>query len=78
MYAKIDGHTYRGHGDAVCGPTDDWREGTESLGYKAAYGRAIHCIVEQLLTEEKDQERETQRVVSAVAFLRRKGFTTIQ
>ena len=78
MYAKIDGRVYRGHGAATCGPTDEWQEGLDGLGYKAAYGRAIHSIVEQLEAEEAAQEHEAQQVASAAAFLRSKGFTTIQ
>ncbi len=84
LYAKIDGRIYRGVGLATCGPTDEWIEGTqpvngrEPLGYRTAYGRAIHDIVEQLIVEEINQVYEDQHIASALAFLRSRGFTTIQ
>ncbi len=80
LYAKIDGRVYRGHGDAIYGygANETWQEGTSSPGYLAAYGRAIRHIAEQLIASEIEQEYETQRIASAVAFLRSQGFTTIQ
>jgi hypothetical protein len=75
LYARLDGVTYRGAGMAICGEGDEWQEGFDSLGFKAAYGRAIKAIGETLVDEEREANAETEIIHGAVEFLRGLGYT---